>query len=245
VTNRHIEFEACFNFRDLGGYRTADGKQVRRGRLFRSADLRTMTPNDIARARDEIGITTVLDLKAAARDPKKRLRGLNEPPTRYLNVPLISPEADEEYVARFAEPDSVQILLNASIPQLPGIFEILADESAYPLVFHCVAGKDRSGIVAALILSALGVDDEQVVDDYAQSGLYLEALMAYVRSLGAGDVIDNAPDGYFDSPSEVMQSLLAGLHAEHGSTLRFLENVGVRPQNVEAVRNNILEPSSS
>lgn len=245
MTNRHIEFEACFNFRDLGGYRTADGKQVRRGRLFRSADLRMMTPNDIARARDEIGLTTVLDLRAAARDPQRRLRGVNEPPTRYLNVPLISPEADKEYVARFAEPDSFQILLNAAIPQLPDIFGILADEGVYPLVFHCVAGKDRSGIVAALVLSALGVDEKQVVDDYAQSGPHLKALLAYVRSLGAGAMIDKAPDGYFDSPAEVMRSLLAGLHAEHGSTLRFLENAGVRPQDVEAVMDYMLEPSSS
>lgn len=204
-----------------------------------------MTPKDIARARDEIGLTTVLDLRASARDPRRRRRGLNEPPTRYLNIPLISPQADEEYVARFAEPDSFQILLNAAIPQLPEIFEILADESVYPLVFHCVAGKDRSGIVAALILSALGVDGKQVVDDYAQSGLHLKALIAYVRSLGAGDVIDGAPDGYFDSPAEVMRSLLAGLHAEHSSTLHFLENVGVRPQDVEALREYMLEPSSN
>ncbi len=245
MTNRHIEFEACFNFRDLGGYRTADGNQVRQGRLCRSADLRMMTPRDVARARDEIGITTVLDLRASAREQRRRLRGLNEPPTRYLNVPLISPEADEEYVTRFSELNSIQILFDASIPQLPEVFGILADEGAYPLVFHCVAGKDRSGIVAALVLSALGVDDKQVVDDYAESGSHLKALVAHVRSLGAGATIDSAPHGYFDSPAEVMRSLLAGLHAEHGSTLNFLENAGVRPQDVEAVREYMLEPSSS
>ncbi len=244
MTNRHIEFEACFNFRDLGGYRTAGGKQVRRGRLFRSADLSIMTPNDIARARDEIGLATVLDLRASTQAHRRR-RELTEPPTRYLNVPLISPEADKEYVARFAEPDSVQILLDAAIPQLPEVFEILADEDVYPLVFHCVAGKDRSGIVAALVLSALGVDEKQVVDDYAQSGPHLKALVAHVRSLGAGAMIDKAPDGYFESPAEVMRSLLAGLHAEHGSTLRFLESVGVRPQDIEAVSDHMLELASS
>ena len=58
-------------------------------------------------------------------------------------------------------------------------------------------------------------------------------------------MIDGAPDGYFDSPPEVMQSLLAGLRAEHGSSLPFLESVGVRPQDVEAVRENLLEPRSS
>jgi hypothetical protein len=56
-------------------------------------------------------------------------------------------------------------------------------------------------------------------------------------------MIDKAPDGYFDSPPEVMQSLLAALHAKHGSTLRFLESTGVRPQDVEAVRDHMLEPS--
>jgi protein-tyrosine phosphatase len=242
VTDRHIEFEACFNFRDLGGYRTAGGQQVRRDRLFRSADLSIMTPSDIARARDEIGLATVLDLRASTQAHRRR-RSLTEPPTKYLNVPLISPEADKEYVARFAEENSFRILLDASIPQLPDIFRILADEDVYPLVFHCVAGKDRSGIVAALVLSALGVDEQQVVDDYAQSGQHLKALVAYVRSLGAGAMIDKAPDGYFDSPAEVMRSLLAGLHAEHGSTLRFLESIGVRPQDVEAIKECLLEPS--
>ena len=244
MTNRLIDFEACFNFRDLGGYRTDDGKQVRRRRLFRSADLSMMTPSDIARARDEIGLATVLDLRSSAR-AKRRRPSLTEPPTRYLNVPLISPEADEEYVTRFAEPNSIQILFDASIPQLPELFGILAYEGAYPLVFHCVAGKDRSGIVAALVLSALGVDEKQVVDDYAQSGSHLKALVAHVRSLGAGAVIDAAPEGYFDSPAAVMRPLLAGLRAEHGSVPRFLESVGVRPPDVEAVREYMLEPSSN
>lgn len=97
------------------------------------------------------------------------------------------------------------------MPQLPEIFRVLADDGVYPLAFHCVAGKDRSGLVAALVLSALGVGEEQVVDDYAQSGAHLKALVAHVRSIGAGAKVHSAPDGYFDSPADVMQSLLARL----------------------------------
>jgi len=88
--DRHVPFEGTYNFRDLGGYRTGDGKTLKWCRLFRSDDLRTMTETDAAKAREELGIATVIDLRESHAGERDGDGPLAEPPVRYVSMPLVS-----------------------------------------------------------------------------------------------------------------------------------------------------------
>ena len=102
-------------------------------------------------------------------------------------------------------------------------------------------GKDRSGILAALVLGALGVSDDDIADDWALSDPYLKEWAAHKRSLGAGDRIDELPDGFFDAPRTVMQAMLSALQSQHGSGLKLLEANGVSRQKIDGLKAAMLE----
>ena len=176
--------EGASNFRDLGGYSAGNQQTVWR-KLFRSQGLAQLTDNDLAILR-EIGIKTIIDfrgdseIKAA---PSRLPEGVN-----IIRLPIETTNSNDttlsimERIAR-GDIDSLQAITfmeqaNRSfvidfIPQYRDFFKTLLQPDAYPIVFHCAAGKDRTGFAAALILSALGVDWNTVMDDYLLTNTYL------------------------------------------------------------------------
>jgi protein-tyrosine phosphatase len=177
--SRHIRFESVPNFRDLGGFRTHDGRTVAWRRLFRSAALHRMSDRDIARLKQEIRPRAVIDLRTP-RDPDKNPEAvlLEEMGARYHAIPFSTwpwvgawrdeaqaranaPNMGEIYLSRISEQPFGKRLVEA--------LEIIADKNNHPLVFHCSAGKDRTGVLAAMVLTAMGIVDEDVVEDYVLS----------------------------------------------------------------------------
>lgn len=168
---RILPLEGGTNFRDLGGYQTADGRRVRWGQVYRSARLTELTDGDVARI-NALGIQTVVDFRQsedAGQYPDRLPEGVD-----YHHLPVF------EYVPmsrrrvllnRHRLLDTfagvyVNHIVERGAPTFGGLMRLLADESHLPLLFHCTAGKDRTGVAAALILRALGVPRETVVDDY-------------------------------------------------------------------------------
>ncbi len=245
---RVIQFEGCYNFRDLGGYRAKDGKRVRWRRIFRSANHSEMTSNDIVRATKELGITSVIDLRRpqemeqAGRTPLADVEGV-----RYLHFNFVGTTADEYS----PDPDDrmVDIYLRALEPASPTIVQainLLAQESSYPIVFHCAGGKDRTGILAAIILDLLGVSDDDIADDYALTQVHQRPIsQEELDNLEREVIRAGYPKDLLYSQRETMIEFLVEARARFGSFADYIESGGVSTGNLLRLEEFLLEQDPS
>ena len=177
---RLVPLDGSFNFRDLGGYPAPDGRTTRWGRLYRADALHELTGDDVIRLR-ELGLRTVVDLRterelvSSGRGPL----GLEEVDFHHLAVVKEGVRADGTS-DRAAEGESVAApapagddlaerylwYLDVGRVSLVTALMLLGGDQHYPLVFHCAAGKDRTGVLAALVLEILGVERRVIVADY-------------------------------------------------------------------------------
>jgi protein-tyrosine phosphatase len=233
---RHINFESVPNFRDLGGYRTRDGRAVAWRRLFRSAALHAMSRPDIARLKEDIRPRAVIDLRAP-REPIKQqeISLLGEMGARYHNVPFRPDSLDyvkhetelfrdatdlgELYLCRIREPESGRKLVDS--------LELIADRNNHPLLFHCSVGKDRTGVLAAMLLAAAGVIDEDIIHDYVLSAPFAPAIRDRLRNdPAAPPEVKELPEFQWEASAESMARFLALLRREYGSAAGYLEAQG-------------------
>ncbi|WP_441247996.1 tyrosine-protein phosphatase [Kitasatospora sp. McL0602] len=221
---RHIEFQKLHNFRDLGGYRAADGRSVRWGRLYRSDSLGKLVgaPEADQQAFEKLGIRTVVDLRypweieAKGRVPERHA-------VDYHNLSIEHRPYDQEAlgtdieVAPFLAGKFAEVAEDG-VAELRQVLRLIAEADAAPLVFHCAAGKDRTGIVAALVLSLLGVDEEAIIEDFALTGLATDRFVA-----DWGRVNGRAPHwpGFGQAPADLMRRFLADLTTRYGSAATY------------------------
>jgi protein-tyrosine phosphatase len=166
---RHVSpLAGAFNFRDLGGLVTRDGRVIKHGLLFRSDTLHALTSEDVFRLTAEIGIDAIVDLRQAS-EVADEGRGLlaDYPKIRYVNAPLQMASGEN------VPPDEVlNVMYSSSISagsMLASAVENVVAFAGHPTVFHCTAGKDRTGLVAAVVLRLLGIEDDAIVADYMAS----------------------------------------------------------------------------
>lgn len=177
---RHLALDGASNFRDLGGYETEDGRRVRWRRIFRSNHLGGLSESDIARLK-RIGLKKVIDFRSQGEIDKTAPCRVRDADLHVLSIePGIRPRlhdrlaAGESITARDAAAiicDIYRRYLHSYAGHFRTLFDHLHDEGT-PLVFHCAAGKDRTGIAAALILAALGVPRSVILDDYLLTGVH-------------------------------------------------------------------------
>ena len=127
--------------------------------------------------------------------------------------------------------------------QILAALQVLADPDALPAVFHCTAGKDRTGVLSAIVLSLLGVDEPTVVADYALSGAAMERLRAkLIRKYPDGrEAIENLDEVFSADPAQ-MELLLDHLRERHGSVDQYVADIGAGPDLVQRLRAGLLEP---
>jgi protein-tyrosine phosphatase len=253
---RHVILEGCLNLRDLGGYPTADFRQVRQGCLFRSDELCALTTGDL-HAISNLGVQVVFDL----RNDLERSRRPNRLPPRIEVLERQSPGSDEgrtteERVAGGDLPerdDSYMTamyvdLLTRLAPELRILVERAADAPARPLLFHCAAGKDRTGIAAALLLGLLGVSDEIILDDYELTTTLaaprrLEAMQPLLRE---HHVSEQRVRPLLEVRRVVLASALAHVYQEWGSFEHYaIDVLRVPPDLPERLRISLLVPTHS
>lgn len=172
--NRVLRLEGATNFRDLGGYRGQDGRAVRWRRLFRSEHLAGLTPADQA-ALAALGLRRAVDFRGVAERaatpyevPGVVQHALSIEPTvvqRMQDLVQAGRRLDAAVVTGLMQ-DLYRALVNDQAHRFAELFALLLDGDGSPLVFHCTAGKDRTGFAAALILLALGVPRDTVLGDY-------------------------------------------------------------------------------
>lgn len=228
--------QGCRNFRDLGGYRAVDGRVVRWRCLFRSANLAGMTAED-ARAFDEtLGIRTVIDL----RHPRER--EAEAPPLHHARVLHHSLNLPASDVPRVRDVAALYLWMARGLGAVVAdVIAAINADGALPLLFHCAAGKDRTGIVVAIVLSLLGVEDADIVADYVLtesvrdllSERELTAAFDYVRC-------HELPDELLHASTPAMVGFLAGLRAEYGSVENYVARHGVNAEHLARLRTRLL-----
>lgn len=243
---RLVPFEGLHNLRDLGGYAAADG-HVRWGRLFRADSLHKLTAGDHERFA-RLGLRVVYDL----RGPRELESHPN--PVANLNLPVVGSVPAEEGTeeerrererAAF-EAGGEKLLRDLYVGMLehsPHLFArffrgVLA-EDGLPALFHCHAGKDRTGVVAALVLLAVGVSDDDVLDDYELTRRYrtLENQQDSYASMIERGVSPEAAAGVLSTPRWAMADMVTALHEVHGGIAAYLTGpVGLAPADLDRLR---------
>ncbi|MEV4755306.1 tyrosine-protein phosphatase [Micromonospora sp. NPDC049559] len=239
--NTSITFSAIFNFRDAGGHAGLGGRRVRSGRLYRSDSLHRLDEVD-REAFVRLGIRTVIDL----RRPYEVERDGRVPAYDGLSYVHIHPEHREwdevpyderQSLARYLA-DRYLDLAETGASGLARAVGMIADERAAPVVVHCVAGKDRTGVVCALTLSLLGVDDAEIARDYALSTAASEKFGAWVAQFLPDE--KPPPPPFLASPVEAMLLFLAELRERHGSVERYLLDAGLSAEQMASLRAHLL-----
>ncbi len=252
--DRQVRLEGARNFRDLGGYRGWDGRTVRQGRLFRADGLDGLTAADLG-VLAPLGLVTVCDLRGAlesAARPDARIDG-----AEVVALPMGEGAADHgDLIALVAsgelpgvtETDMADIylsMLERFAAPLGQLVALAADPDRLALVFHCAAGKDRTGVAAALLLGALGVAPDTILDDYELTNRYRSAWrIAQLRpELAARGVDIDVMAPYFSAPRVALATALDWIDARHGSIEGYLQGpAGVAPGTLERLRDSLLEP---
>ncbi|GGN28287.1 GNAT family N-acetyltransferase [Streptomyces fuscichromogenes] len=247
--DRHISFDGLHNFRDLGGYRTADGRRIRPGLLYRAdslGKLRAATP-DWDRFLS-LGIRTVIDLRHPW-EAEARGRVPSHPSFTYHNLSIEHRPYDQAALPPDTDPgpylaERYMEVAEDGVTEIRRALELVTRSagSATPLVFHCASGKDRTGQLAALILTLAGVPEPTVVEDFTLTELATPALLAGWRERNDG----RAPawPGFGRAPASVMRLFLASLAARYGSTEEYVtQALGLDPNALrESLRTSLLEP---
>ncbi len=246
--SRHLNFESVTNFRDLGGYRTRDGRTVAWRRLFRSGEFSKITRNDFDRLTGEIGLASVLDLRSAIERERQGIGLLSGTGIMFHNISFLSDGGDQRGdVRRYTDFSSmgefyVYLVGKREFGQrIVKALEIIAEAGNHPLVFHCAIGKDRTGILAAVLLSVLGVEDEEIIEDYALSGPYMVELISRKDSWPEIAAAVKALPGYFwEAVPESMDSLLTTFKKEYGSAVGYVEAQGSESSLISRLENALL-----
>jgi protein-tyrosine phosphatase len=240
---RRLTVEGCNNFRDLGGYPTVDGRRLRWRTLFRADALHHLTPRGVEQLRDELGIGDVVDLRSSG-EIRMDGRGLiEEEPLRVHHLPLFDGEISEEQRDQAGDMtlgDRYYMMLRFAGGPIARVFEALAAAEG-PAVFHCAAGKDRTGVISAVLLGALGVADELIVADYAASREGLDMVVErLMRSEGYREMFAALPPDTLHAEPETMIDLIERVREEWGGMRGYLRSLDVPEAAVERLARRVL-----
>ncbi len=260
TAERRLPLDGADNFRDLGGYRTADERFVRWGVLFRSNDLADFTDSDLDYL-SEVDIRLQCDLRSDIERERRPNRVLLKPVPEILEYPIpqagMNPSEIQEAIrtGTMAELDIRQIMLSTyrSFPiehrdLWARIFSRLQDPNSLPFLVHCTAGKDRTGFISALVLLALGVPEQTVYEDYLATNRYRATYNNFVLrwvplySLFRTERKELLP--LLDARAEYLDASFQEIRNRWGSVDVYLEEaLGLTPERREALRANPLTPS--
>lgn len=241
-TLRALTWDGCLNARDTGGYPAREGV-LRYGVLLRSDNLCRLT--DAGRkgfAASKIG--TIIDVRSAYELDIDSSPFAESASVHYLNLPLLN-ESDTAAMARInsdiALPDMYRVMLKRFGAKVAAIVKAVAAADGV-VVIHCHAGKDRTGLVIALLLAAVGVGDEAIAADYAVSSYYLgearrDALFAAAKLEERHRLAER-----LSARAETMLSVLDWLRAEHGGAEAYLLTSGVSETALEKLRQRLVAP---
>lgn len=244
---RCLDFEGARNFRDLGGYDSRLGGTTRWGRVFRAGSIAGMTGSDLERLA-ALDPHAIVDLRN--RDEREQAPD----PVDSLHVPVMGsflvgrepPDlgalVDRDHGVAFMRRMYLRLLEHAAA-EIGQVLAVVAAAGGRPVVFHCSAGKDRTGLVAALLLEVVGVDRDTVLDDFTLTERYLGSAddSDGVRMMIEHGMAPEAAAGAFGAPRSTMADVLDELDTRYGGAERYLsERAGLGPATCAALRDHLL-----
>jgi protein-tyrosine phosphatase len=234
---RRLAWEGVLNARDLGGYPTADGRQTRWGAIVRSDSLTALTSAG-RQALLSYGVRSVVDLRLPA-EVADQAHPFAEPGDHgiaYTNVSFLDPAAaPPEDVTTLA--DDYKRMLDRFQPQVAAVMAAIASAPEGGVLVHCAAGKDRTGLIAALVLGLVGVAPETIAADYALTAECLRPREAMWLENGPGDRAEREERlRRFAPTAKVMLAVLDHLTERYGGVEAYLLQAGVAPEDLTRVR---------
>lgn len=244
----------AINFRDLGGYRAGDGR-VRCGLIYRAGMTHHIDAAGLDALAERYGIRSVIDLRSGRELAEDGLAAFEGTSLTHVHLPVfdeinLAPEEAAERFARMREggydwTTSYLRMIDEGASAYRGFFAYLAGPDALPAVFHCMGGRDRTGVAAALRLRVLGVTPEDVAEDYALTGGYLRPhLPRFLRQAERMQMTEAEMADLLETTAAPMLAFLKALEERHGSVEGYLVSIGVPGETLEILRERLLEPAS-
>ena len=245
---RLIGLEAVHNFRDLGGYPAAGGRSTKWRTLFRSDGLyRLRGADDMSRVM-QLGLKSVIDLRTEREQREQGIFPIDDIEVTFHHLSIVDVTWSDTETPEFD--DEVEFLvwgyrdmLEIGSSRFADAMHVLAQTESLPAVFHCAAGKDRTGVLAALLLSSIGVDDAHICADYGltQDAMRRSIAWSKVHRPEVAERYATIPKAYLAADPRAMQIILTELAQQHGSVRNYVREIGVADATVEALGNLLLE----
>jgi protein-tyrosine phosphatase len=248
LAGRLVELDGPANFRDLGGYVGRGGRTVHLGRVFRADSLSAMSDRDVQHCVHVLRLHTIVDLRTGGEVDRFSHGPLEHEGVTFHHEPIIDETrvpADargREAAAALSLDEIYRMMLERFGDRFATVLRIVADPANHPIVFHCAAGKDRTGLTAALTLGLLGVDDATIVADYAATAERMPDLIARnrARAEAGGDALAEVSQQHYEARAEAMEEVLRWIAAEHGTIEGYVTAQGLEPEAITSLRSALL-----
>lgn len=259
--DREIDLKGTTNTRDIGGYQTDDLRTLRSGQIIRSENLSRLTEADFQKL-EELGLKTVIDLRTQQEHDRKPMEWQGDNPPQLYHFPVgdshndwFTEQRNMMRKNRFTEEESLELMVDSyhmiaeeGVASYQKLMDVVLDQSNWPILIHCNAGKDRAGVAVTLILESLGVDRETIMSEYLLTN-------ELGRSQDKAELMARESDrssrrnGFRRSPSadawlpivgvapEMLEAYYSNIEERYGSMDEFLAVLGVDQQ----ARNSLIE----
>lgn len=252
--DRLVKLEGSNNFRDLGGYKTKDGRTVKWGEIYRSDSLGELTPSDLDKLAER-NIKTVIDFrsdKEREKEPDLVPKTVEKEIHFQVGATAVDPDEFRQnlFSGNLKGADFRQMLIDGNKQMIQqgeepygGLIKTLAKPEASPLVYHCAGGKDRTGVGTALLLSILGVPRETIIEDYLLTNEYRKEYNAKTREK-MRKVLPDLADEIHDARQANRDYIVAAFNEidQYGGLDKYVREVlKIDDETVEALKNRYLE----
>lgn len=238
-STRELAIEVAHNVRHLGGYAAANGR-VTNESVIRSASLHRLTNNGLGALADA-GVEVIVDLRSTVEREREVTPDGSTFGIRQVHAPVFEQDASPAGLGtEFEGYGPVYIsMLETGTAAYRRLFEAIAETDG-GVVFHCAAGKDRTGVAAALLLDLAGVEEPTIIDDFAVSATLLQPVFSeWLPKMAERGIDEEKARGLMSSEPEYMTIFLAHLRERHGNAEGYLRGIGVDPLKIDAVRQRL------
>ncbi|WP_054813930.1 tyrosine-protein phosphatase [Nocardia arizonensis] len=249
TANRWVDFAEIDNVRDLGGLPVIGGGRTRFGVAYRASTPQHMTAADLALLLGPLALRTVIDLRNTEEVMAEGYGRLTGAGVHTVNLPVRTATAA---AATPADPvpigDAADLtrmyreLLSGSAESVVSAVRLIADGTRHSVVFHCAAGKDRTGLLAAIVLDAVGVPAAEIAADYAMTDARLDRIRARLAALSSYPDLPPARTGILSAEPATMLGFLAGIATDYGGAAGWLSAHGLGATELRRLRTVLVDP---